>query len=310
MPDLPDRPDRIFDALVIGGGPGGLTAAIYLRRFLREPVLVDKGRSRLALIPRSHNYPGFPEGVTGPDLLDNLRQQLRRYGGQVTAGEVATLERRDDLFVAGCGEREIRARAVLLASGTADAGMPVEGWHAAVAAGAVRLCPVCDGYDVLDKKIAVVAANDNRIAHALFMRTFSADVTLFERDCVLDADERRRLAEAGVRYISSPLLGVTLDAGMIPVLHTKDGARHRVDVVYPMLGETARSALASGLGAACDPCGKLVVDDHQRTTVPGLFAAGDVAFGLNQISVAAGQAAVAATAIHNSLPPRHRGAER
>ena len=139
------------------------------------------------------------------------------------------------------------------------------------------------------------------------MRTFSGDVTLFERDCVLGEDERRRLAEAGVRYIGSPLLGITLGEGMAPLLHTKDGASHRAEVVYPMLGETARSALATGLGAPCDPCGKLLVDDHQRTSVPGLFAVGDVAAGLNQISVAAGQAAVAATAIHNSLAPRYRG---
>ncbi|MBC7858167.1 MAG: FAD-dependent oxidoreductase, partial [Burkholderiaceae bacterium] len=150
---------------------------------------------------------------------------------------------------------------------------------------------------------------ENRLAHALFMRTFSGDVTLFERDCVLDENERRLLAEAGVRYIGSPLLGITLDEGMAPLLHTKDGESHRADVAYPMLGETACSALALalGLGAACDPCGKLLVDEHQRTSVPGLFAAGDVAVGLNQISVAAGQAAVAATAIHNSLPPRYRG---
>ena len=304
MPNSQNDADQVHDVLIIGAGPGGLTAAIYLRRFQRSVAIVDNGNSRLSLVPVSHNYPGFPDGIPGQVLLDNLRCQLQHYDTTVMPGEIERLERRDGLYVATHEGGEIRALTVLLATGTEDAGLPMEGWREALACGTMRLCPVCDGFDVLDKKIAVVSSEQNRIAHALFMRSYSSDITLFERerDSVLDEAERGQLVQTGVRYVASPLLGITLGERMTPVLHTKDGASHHFDVVYPMMGETTRSTLATGLGAKSDECAKLVTDEHQRTCVPGLFAVGDVVKGLNQISVAAGQAAVAATAIHNTLP--------
>lgn len=299
---------RRCETLIVGGGPGGLTAAIYLRRFRRDVIVADKGHSRLSLIPVSHNYPGFPGGICGNELLGRLRQQLTCYEGAVDDLEITALRKDGDIFVASFDGGEIHTPVVLLATGVADAGLPVEGWHEAVATGAVRLCPVCDGYDILDKRVAVVSQPHNRTGHALFMRTFSCDVTLFEREPAepLSADEAAKLAAAGVRYVTSPLKGVTLTEDKLPMLHTEDGEDYRFDVFYPMLGEKARSNLGVDMGAASGDCDKLVVDSHQRTTVPGLYAIGDVVVGLNQISVAAGQAAIAATAIHNALPWQFR----
>lgn len=300
---------NVFDTLIIGGGPGGLTAAIYLQRFTRNVALVDKGNSRLGWIPVSHNYPGFPDGINGKQLLDQLRCQLGNYGGHVIPGEIVDLRIEDGLFVGDCCSLDgdltvLRAHTVLLATGVADAGMPVERWEQAVAAGAVRLCPVCDGYDVIDKRIAVATSEVSPVGHALFMRSFSTDVLLFERagESAVNEDERRQLQAANVRHIVSPLAGVTLTEDLKPVLHTRDGQEYECDVFYPMLGESARSGLASALGAETVDCDKLVVDDHCRTSVPGLYAIGDVTRGLNQIAVAAGQAAIAATTIHNTLP--------
>ena len=318
MPVSTTPTSDVYDTLIIGGGPGGLTAAIYLRRFTRKVALVDKGNSRLRLIPVSHNYPGFPEGVPGHILLGNLAAQLERYGGAVMPGEIVDLRIEDGLFVAdyapeGAPEGEplrIRALTVLLATGVADGGLPIENWREAIAFGSVRLCPVCDGFDVMDKRIAVATAAVNPVGHALFMRTFSSDVTLFERGSpsMLSGDDRRRLDAAGVRYVDSPLVSVTLDAAMKPVLHTEDGAEHAADVFYPMLGETARSSLAAKLGAQLAQCEEVVVDEHHATTVPGLYAIGDVTVGLNQIAVATGGAARAAVRIHNQLPPALRQA--
>ena len=302
---IPYQPSPVlYDTLIIGGGPGGLTAAIYLRRFRRKVMLIDKGHSRLSWIPVTHNYPGFPDGIKGQDLLDNLRAQLARYDGQVTQGEVSRLTREDGVFVASYEGGEVRARTVLLATGIADAGMPMEHFEDAVRAGAIRLCPVCDGYDVLDKKIAVVTSNTNPVGHALFMRGFSNQVTVFERtkEALLDPAAQKQLDQAQVNYVLSPLKGVTMSEQMTPVLHTDDGTEHHFDVLYPMLGESARSDLAAALGAVTADCSELVVDTHQGTTVEGLYAIGDVVRGLNQISVATGQAAVAATRIHNRLP--------
>lgn len=300
--------DELHDVLIIGGGPGGLTAATYLRRFRRSVVLIDKGNSRLSLIPVSHNYPGFPDGVRGADLLERMREQMRHYGGEVTHGEVLELARDAELcFRARTTEGEVRARTVLLATGVSDGGMPMERWNDAVASGAVRLCPVCDGYDVKGQKVAVLATGDKPVNHALFLRTFCENVTLFDRgeDVHYPEAEMTRLQSAQVRHIGSPCVSVTLDDSDKPVVHTADGKEYPFDVVYPMLGETARSQLAVALGAEVSECEKLVVDHRQQTTVPGLFAVGDVVRGLNQIAVATGQAAIAATCIHNALPARY-----
>jgi len=311
-------PIHVHDTLIIGGGPGGLTAAMYLRRFTRDVALVDKGNSRLRLIPVSHNYPGFPEGVPGTALLGRLTAQLERYGGAILPGEILDLRIEDGLFVADYlpeggpadAVTQLRAHTALLATGVADVGLPVELWREAIAFGSLRLCPVCDGFDVIDKRIAVATSETNPVGHALFMRTFSADVTLFERGpaSMLDAAQRRQLDAAGVRLVESPLLSMTLDASMKPVLHTADGASYDADVFYPMLGEHARSDLAAALGAETAQCAELVVDAHGATSVPGLYAIGDVTVGLNQIAVATGQAARAATHIHNRLPPALRAA--
>lgn len=297
-------PPLVHDTLIIGGGPGGLTAAIYLRRFTRKVALFDRGHSRLSLIPVSHNYPGFPDGVRGTELLAKLRAQLERYDGQVNHGEIHRLSIEDGSFVGEYDGGEVRALTVLLATGIADTGLPIDHWREALACGAVRLCAVCDGYDVIDKRIAVVTSETDPIGHAMFMRTFSADVTLFDRSegTILDARERQQLAAAGVRYVSSMVRKVSLSEAMTPILHTADGRCHQFDVLYPMLGETARSELAVRLGAETAGCGEIVVDQFQGTCVPGLYAIGDVVTGLNQISVATGQAAVAATRIHHTLP--------
>ena len=304
-----DTDSTVFDTLIVGGGPGGLSAAIYLARFTRNVALVDKGNSRLGWIPVSHNYPGFPDGINGKLLLDQLRCQLGRYGGRVIPGEITNLRLEDGLFVGDCTDPDgdlttMRAHTVLLATGVADVGMPVERWDEAVASGAVRLCPVCDGFDVIDKRIAVATSEVNPVGHALFMRTFSTEVLLFERadESAVNDDEARQLAAANVRHIASPLAGVTLTDDLKPILHTRDGEDYACDVFYPMLGENARSGLASALGAKTVECDKLVVDEHCRTSVPGLYAIGDVTRGLNQIAVATGQAAIAATTIHNTLP--------
>jgi thioredoxin reductase (NADPH) len=299
----------VLDCLIIGAGPGGLTAAIYLRRFHRDIMIVDKGESRLSLIPVSHNYPGFAEGVQGTVLLDTLKTQLGKLDCGVTPGEVTSLGLDERSFFADWDGGRVRARKVIMATGIVDIGLPTENWHASIKNGAVRLCPICDGYDVTDRKIALVCGQDNRVEHARFMRTFSTDITLMLPPDVppLQPDERDALAEAGVLWLESPALDVTTPDARTPLVHTADGRRHAFDVLYPMMGENARSSLAVGLGARIGDCGDLVVDGHQRTSVDGLYAVGDVVVGINQITVSTGQAAVAATDVHNQLPPCPRG---
>lgn len=295
----------LYDCLIIGGGPAGLTAALYMARFRRSVAVIDNGRSRAGLIPLSHNFPGFPDGVTGPGLLGRLNEQLSGYEVARYDGLADSITCDEAGFAISFGAEPVLGRTVILTTGIADAGMETPNWAAAVATGALRLCPVCDAYEVIDKRVAVMARTDGAVAHALFLRTYTADLTLIHvmDDECLTTDQRNCLSDAGIALLESANAAVKV-SGTGHAAAVVDGKEHVFDSIYPMFGCRPRAGLALALGARCDDAGKLVTDPYQQTSVPGLYAAGDVVSGLNQISVAVGQAAVAATRINVELPRR------
>jgi thioredoxin reductase (NADPH) len=295
----------IYDCLIIGGGPAGLTAAIYLGRFRRNVLLVDDAKSRAALIPESHNYPGFPHGISGPDLLKELRRQAEEYATLYTA-RIERLTTAPDGFLAEGNGVKVQARRVLIATGIVDEAPEIAGLRDAVYRGALRFCPICDAYEATDKRIGVLGRVATAWKKALFLRSYSRDVTLLPVDDAqgIDAQTRAELVKAGVE-IAAPVTDVErAEDRMTAVL--RDGTSRTFDVIYPSLGSQVRSDLALELGAHCNDTKCLEVDSHQRTSVKGLYAAGDVVSDLHQIAVATGHAAVAATDIHNSLPPNYR----
>lgn len=294
-----------LDCLVVGGGPAGLTAATYLARFRRNVVLVDAGESRARWIPASHNCPGFPFGVAGDELLTRFRKHAEQYDVPVVASRIDSVEHRDDLFIASAGPREWRARRIILATGTVDLLPDIEGVEAAIATGAIRLCAVCDGYEAKDDAIAVLGNGDEAVCHAEFLRTFSRRVTALATDGLVNhpgLDQRAAASDLMLR--PAPDRWQLSDGGCEALF--ADGSRERFDTLYPVLGADVQSSLLVRLGAAIDDEGGLIVDDHMETSVRGAFAIGDVVSALNQISVAVGHAAIAATAVHGSLPPNPR----
>ena len=292
-----------MDCLVIGAGPGGLTAAVYLARYRRDFLVVDAGASRAGWIPVSHNLPAFPDGIPGPELLARMRAAAERHGARVEAGEVRRLERAGDGFAADLGGRTVTARRVLLATGVDDVQPELPDLGDAVRRGLVRVCPICDAYEARDRKVAIIGYGKCRVREALLLRTYTTDLTLLTlgRELELTGEERAELREAGVRLVEEPVSAIAAEGDQVAAWRMRSGAEHRFDVLYTALGLRARSGLATALGAGHDSDGALVVDEHQRTSVPGLYAAGDVVRGLGQVSVATGQAAIAATAINNSL---------
>ncbi|MBS3998820.1 MAG: NAD(P)/FAD-dependent oxidoreductase [Hydrogenophaga sp.] len=295
----------VLDCLVVGAGPAGLTAAIYLKRFHRSVVVLDSGEARALRIDRSHNVPGYPDGVGGHELLERLRQQLYRFGGETVHALVSSIDLlADGGFCVQADGQQWRARFVLLATGSRDCDPEVPGMRAVWDRGLLRECPICDAYEHTGQRIVVVGADAHAVREALFLRHYSPHVLLLRvpphNAQPLSADGQQQLQERGVRWQDARLSCAECDDEGV-VLTLDSGESLRCAVLYSALGSRPRAELGRTLGATCDPKGDLRVDAHGRTDVPGLYAAGDVTGGLDQIAVAFGQGAIAATDIHNQL---------
>ncbi len=297
--------EPILDCLIIGGGPAGLTAAIYLARFHLDILVVDGGKSRAAWIPCTRNVSGFPDGIEGTELLQLMRDQGCKYGAKIVTEFVTKLERDEEtgLFTATWGSGCREARAVLLATGVTNRRPPIdEDLHDdALARGLIRYCPVCDGYEVTDKKIGVIGSDSHGVAEALFLRSYTADITLIAPDKAmrLKPEDQDKLKQAGIDCVDGPTQAVAISSDFI-VVDTAEG-HYTFDSIYPALGSDTHVQLAEQLGAELSSGNCIRVDAHMRTSVPGFYSAGDVVIGLDQISHAMGQGGVAATTIRNDL---------
>jgi thioredoxin reductase (NADPH) len=295
-----DEPE--YDCLVIGGGPAGLTAAIYLTRFHLSLKVVDSGESRAAWIPCTHNHAGYPDGIAGEELLALMRRQAQKYGASIATGRVTRLDRVEGGFRAEWGQGSVTARTVLLATGVRNRRPPMdtELHDEALRRGLIRYCPICDGYEVTDRKVGVIGSGTHGVAEAVFLRSFTADITLIAPDMahMLSEADRALLDEYGIAAVDGPCHTVAAHDNCI-VVDTAEG-HHTFDSVYPALGSDSRTELAAQIGCALKD-DNIQVDSHQRTNVSGVYAAGDVVLGLDQISHAMGEGGVAATTIRNDL---------
>jgi len=297
--------DKPLDCLIVGAGPAGLTAAIYLARFHLDILVVDSGKGRAATIPCTHNHAGYPDGISGKDLIERMKSQAQRYGAKIIDGTVTRLERdeKSGLFEAEWGSGVQKARSVLLATGVTNRRPPMdEELHDdALARGLIRYCPICDGYEVTDKKVGVIGSGKNGVAEALFLRGYTASIILIAPDKALnlsDAD-RQTLEKAGITSVDGPAEAVAIAPDSITV-DTAEG-HFTFDSVYPALGSDVHCQLADMVGARLNDDGCVGVDAHMRTSVERVYAAGDLVIGLDQISNAMGQGGVAATTIRNDL---------
>jgi thioredoxin reductase (NADPH) len=307
---------RMHDCLIIGAGPAGLSAATYLARYRRSVLCLEAGPSRAELIPRTHNLAGYPDGISGARLLERLREQAAVHGVTPVCARVETLRAIDGGFEAVADGRIERAARVILATGIVDKHPDFPGLQGATLDGVVRWCPICDGFEVLDQAVAVLGPARATMGHALFLRTYTARLALLalpdgpgEDGSGLDAEALARLESAGIELVVDPVVDIrAVDGGGAAEVEFAGGARRRFDAVYPMQGCAVQNGLALQLGARCEDGGDLVVDARQQTSVAGLYAIGDVVNTINQIGVGFGHAAIAATAVHRSLPRNFRAA--
>jgi len=297
--------DKPLDCLVIGAGPAGLTAAIYLARFHLDILVVDSGNGRATMIPCTRNHAGYPDGISGKELIGLMKEQAQLYGAKIVDGFVSRLHRDEEseLFEAEWGSGPVRSRSVLLATGVTNRRPPMdESLHDdALARGLIRYCPICDGYEVTDKKVGVLGSGRHGVAEAVFLRSYTPDVTLIAPDKALNVSSVDRLAleGAGIETVDGPAEAVAIAKDSITV-DTAEG-HFTFDSVYPALGSDVHCQLADMVGARLGDDGCVGVDAHMRTSVDRVYAAGDLVIGLDQISNAMGQGGIAATTIRNDL---------
>lgn len=300
------------DCIVIGAGPAGLTAAIYLARFHLGVIVLDDGRSRAAAIPLTRNLAGFPEGISGELLLARMWRQAESFGARMITARAGSLARDVGCFRIGTDGMEFRVRKVLLATGVLNLApdMPDDLHDRAVAEGLLRYCPVCDGFEVTDRRVALLGTGDHALREAEFMRSFARDVTLIapHGPHAFAPEQTGRLKRWGIVAVDGPATGFTVGARAISL--TAGAQKLSFDTLYAALGTAVRAELARAAGAETSRDGGVLVDRHQMTSVEGLYAAGDVVKGLDQIGTAMGQAAIAATAMRNAIcesTPLRRG---
>ncbi len=298
----------IYDIIIVGAGPAGLTAALYAARFRRSALVLHDGTPRAGYIPLSRNVPGHEDGIAGAELLERMTRHAEASGAHLVEARVTAATRAEGLFHLTDADGVVRsARAVILATGVAMNKPPLdeEVHQAALDAHVLGYCPICDGFEHTGQRIAVLGCDISGAKEALFLSGYSDDVTLVpQRNVDLNPDERRDLERAGIHILTDPVTRFE-PTGREMRLHCEGRAAPLAfDVLYPALGSRPRNALAQQLGLEIEAAGTLATSSPFGTPIPGLYCAGDVVEGLDQISVAMGHGAVAATKAHNWLRER------
>jgi thioredoxin reductase (NADPH) len=293
-----------YDAIIVGAGPAGLTAATYLGRFRRRVLILDGGLSRASWIPESHNTPGFPQGVGGEALLQRLGHQAQLYGAERRVARADALTRTEDGFeltldASDSGPKAVRARFAILATGVVDRLPGLAHIEMAIRKAQVRVCPICDAYEAIDQRIAVLGDGDLGAREAMFLTTYSSRVTLLHLGPISSLSDEPALRARGVEVL--PVVTQDISVGGDAVVVNDPGQPRAFDCLYLALGCETQNRLATRWNAQHDAEGNLLVNAHQETSIDGVYAAGDVVRGLNQIAVATAEAAIAATDIHRRL---------
>ncbi|KTD45213.1 thioredoxin reductase [Legionella quinlivanii] len=290
----------ILDCIIIGGGPAGLTAGLYLSRFRRNILIYDGGISRAEKIPLSHNYPGFPQGISGQELLTRLRQQLSHYEATIIHEFVESIKVLGDYhFQVKTGSGFQYAKNIILATGVKDIEPRLGNINDGIQKGLIRHCPVCDAFEVINKKVAVIGYNKSGLGEALFLREYTPKLTLLtlgETEAWSKADFRK-IKKADITLVNEQLLEIELTSDSAKMTFNNKKIL-KFDCLYSALGSVYNNQLANELGVKLKE-GAVMVNKHQQSSIKGFYAAGDVVHGLNQICVATSQAAIAATDIHN-----------
>ncbi len=298
---LPESDERHYEIVVVGGGPAGLTTALYGARLGNDTAVLDRGGGRAAMMQDTHNVIGIPESISGNEFLETAREQIQSYGGTYHRAFVTAIERHEDGFVLDTADGSFLADRVVLATGFSDARpdppLPRTGRG-------LHYCLHCDAYMFIDEPVYVMGHGDSAAYVAMIMLNFTPDVDLLLRGAepTWSDETEQLLSNHPVDVVSADVTGVQNGPdGWLEALEFEDGSLREYRGGFAMYGSEYNHDLAATLGAELTDDGLVVVDDHGRTSVDGLYAVGDLTPGHNQIPVAMGQGAKAGLALHKEL---------
>lgn len=303
---------KLHDLVMIGAGPSALAAAVYTTREDIETIIYEKSAigGLAATTDVVDNYPGFPEGIEGPVLADQLQKQAERFGAQIEFGEVESLKDAGDCKVIVVDGKEIKAKAVLIATGSKYGKINTPGESEYYGKG-VHYCATCDGAFYKGKRLVVVGGGNSAIQEAIFLTRFASHIDLLVRSTVKASDVlQRKLRE----YVDAGKITVHLETvideivatdGKVTHMHaTKKGkpAKVEADGVFVFAGLKPNTDFLNQSGVELDEVGFVKTDKDLQTNIPGVFASGDVRSGSTmQIACAVGEGATVAHSIRKYL---------
>lgn len=308
--------DTIHDVIIVGAGPAALSAAIYTTREDIKTVLYERGviGGLAAVTDKIDNYPGFPDGVEGLKLADDLRRQAERFGAVIELGEVTAIRQEDGYKVVETTDGPLRAKAVLIATGSDYKKIGVPGEKEYYARG-VHYCATCDGAFYREKRLVVIGGGNSAVQETIFLTRFATHIDLLVRSTIKASDvlqrDLQRLVDEGKVTVH---LGTTTDSingqqienidRVTSVTATKDGQQFELptDGIFVFVGLKPNSEFLQGSQVQTDDIGFVITDEKLQTAMPGVFAAGDIRSGATmQIASAAGEGATAALMIREYL---------
>jgi thioredoxin reductase (NADPH) len=274
------------EVIIIGSGCAGLTAAIYAARANLKPLVIDgyEPGGQLTLTTMVENFPGFPEGILGPELIEKMRQQAQRFGAEFRAGAVSGVDLSRRPFRIVAGKESFEARALVVAAGASARMLGLESERKLLGHG-VSTCATCDGYFFRDREIAVVGGGDTAMEEAIFLTKFARRVAILHRRNEFRATKimlERARANSKIRFITPVVVDDILDpdkqnveAVKIRNVQTGETSVLPAEGVFIGIGHEPNTKVFQGQ-LQMDPAGYLVTRDGTKTSVEGVFAAGDV----------------------------------
>jgi len=307
---------EVHDVLIVGAGPAALTAAIYTTREDIETVLYERGvvGGLAAVTDKIDNYPGFPQGIEGLKLADELRLQAERFGAKIELGEVLAISEENGIKTLDTTDGQLKAKAVLIATGSDYKKLGIPGELEYYARG-VHYCATCDGAFYRDKGLVVVGGGNSAVQEAIFLTRFTTHIDLLVRSTIKASDvlqrELQKLVDEGKITVhlgttTDEIIGAQVDDmdKVTKVVGTKDGVKveFETDGVFVFVGLNPNSQFLQTTPIKLDEIGFVETNAKLQTSMPGVFAAGDIRSGATmQIATAVGEGATAALMIREYL---------